>query len=212
MDNLRLTVIAALLALAASVVAMTRPAHAITALAFDHGRVVAPQQFEAGGGITFGSSDAFYGFAMGRLGLLPDFEAQLRFGAVSFNEQTGFELEGGTKFRFLRMEDTGGAVDLAFTAMGSLLKTGDVFVFGADPSLVASHHFDLASDRQIFVSAHIGLAMTFSDVDGSESDTDFDLIGGVAAGVDIVARVRLSLEGRLRAEDKRAGVLVTYLF
>lgn len=188
-------------------------ATALTIPGFENARPLDNQSLEVGGGFSFGD-DTLVGFGTTRLGLFPDLEAFVRAGIVYLQkpEEAGFELEGGAKFRFLRQKDTADAVDLAFMVSGSLLKTGDLFVFGVDPTVVASHHFELGSGLDFFLGIQIGLAATFFDVDGGESDSDLGLIGSLSAGVEVIESVRILVEGRIRDDQQRLGLAVTSTF
>ena len=188
-------------------------ATALTIPGFENARPLDNQRLEVGGGFSFGNSTVV-GFGTTRLGLFPDLEAFVRAGIVYLQkpEEAGFELEGGAKFRFLRQEDTADAVDLAFNMSGSLLKTGNLFVFGVDPTVVASHHFDLGSGLGFFLGVQIGLAATFFDLDGGKSDSRLGLLGSLSAGVEVIKSVRVLVEGRIRDEQQRLGLAVTSTF
>jgi|JI10StandDraft_1071094.scaffolds.fasta_scaffold415151_2 hypothetical protein len=195
-----------------SLLAPLSAAHAIGILGFDHARPLEAGRVEAGLGAAAGDS-VFNFYGIGRFGLLPDLEAMARGGVVTLGserDETGFELDGGVKFRFLRQQDTGNAVTVAAMGTASILNAENTFLLGVDPSVVASHHFTLTEDRELFISAHIGLAVTF--IDQRSSDTEFGLLGAFTAGVDIIPQVQLSLEAKLRDDLKRAGLAVTYLF
>lgn len=199
--------------MAASLLAAA-PATAVTIPGFDHARPVEPQHVEAGGAFAFGG-DHLTAIGFGRIGLLDDLEAVIRAGFVNFSlpksdDQNGFEIETGAKFRFLRQEDN--YVDLAANATVSILKTADVFVLGLDPTVLVSHHFQIAPERELYVGAGVGTAMTVVDIDARHSDFEIGLLGAFSAGVDIIPRVRLSLEGRLRDDLERFGIAVSYYF
>lgn len=188
------------------------PAWSIGILGFDHARPLDPARVEAGGGAAFGDSVlALTGIT--RFGLLPDLEIGARAALVSLSDRddAGFEIEGTAKFRFLRQRDTADVVEVSFMGAASLFNTADVFLLGVDPTLLASHHFPIAGQREIFVAAGLGLAVTFVEADES-TQTDFGLLGTLAAGVDIIPYVRLGLEARLRDDLRRVGLGVTYLF
>ncbi|MEZ4472739.1 MAG: hypothetical protein R3F60_18525 [bacterium] len=188
------------------------PAGAVGVLGFDHARPLEPGRIEAGLGVAAG--DEVFDFqGIGRFGLLADLEAGARAAVAVVGgdlDQTGFEVEGNAKFRFLRQQDTGDAVELAVMGSASLLNTSDVFLFGVDPAAVASHHFRITDDRELYLSASLGLAVTFIDTGGT--DTAFGFLGSFAAGVDIIPKVQFALEATLRDDLKRFGVAVTYLF
>ncbi|MCA9561087.1 MAG: hypothetical protein KC583_21210 [Myxococcales bacterium] len=187
------------------------PAGAITTAGFDHARPLAPQQAEAGAALTAGA-DAWFIGAHGRIGLLPELDAGLRAGLVLLDDQSGFEVEGGARFRFLRTEDTGGAVDLAFATFGAVLKSDAAFLGSVDPQLLVSRHFDIGDGRAVYVAGGFGLAVTFLDQDGRDSDSELGLLGAVGAGVDIIKGLGVALEARLRDGDARYGVGVTLHF
>lgn len=186
------------------------PAGAVTLPGFDHARPVAPQHVETGGAFAFGTDDVLSAYGLARIGVLDDLAARVRAGFVHFGDQNGFEVDAGALFRFLRQQDI--YVDLGVDGGVSILKTPDVFVLGVDPALLVSHHFDIAQDRQLYVSAGLGTAITIYDVDGGDSDIEVGLLGTFSAGVDVIPKVRLSLEGGLRDDLGRFGVAVTYHF
>lgn len=188
------------------------PAWSIGILGFDHARPLDPARVEAGGGAAFGNSlTNIYG--IGRFGILPDLEVGARAGIAHLSriDDTGFELEGVAKFRFLRQSDTADVSELSVMGSASLLNTADRFLLGVDPSVIASHHFRLTSDRELYVSGGLGLAVSFVEADDS-TKTQFGLLGSLAAGVDIIPGVILGLEARLRDDLRRIGLGVTYLF
>jgi len=188
------------------------PAAAIGILGFDQARPLEPGQVDAGLGVAAGD-EIFNFYGKGRFGLLPDLEATARAGVASLGgdlSQTGFEIEGGAIFRFLRQQDTGGAVTVAALGTASLLKSEGAFVLGVDPAAAATHHFRITDDREIFISATLGLAVTY--IDREMTDTEFGLLGAFVAGVDIIPQVQLALEAKLRDDLKRVGLAVTYLF
>ncbi len=187
------------------------PAAAITTVGFDHARPLAPQKAEAGAALTAGS-DAWFIGAHGRFGLLPELDAALRAGLVLLDDQSGFEIEGGARFRFLRTEDTGGAVDLAFATYGAILKSDAAFLGGVDPQLLVSRHFAIGGGRDVYVAGGFGLAVTFLDQDGRDSDSELGLLGAIGAGVDIIESLEVAIEARLRDGDERFGVGVTLHF
>ncbi len=197
--------------MAAILVLAATPAGAITTVGFDHARPLAPQKAEAGAALTAGS-DAWFIGAHGRIGLLPELDAALRAGLVLLDDQSGFEVEGGARFRFLRTEDTGGAVDLAFATYGAILKSDAAFLGGVDPQLLVSRHFDIGGGREVYVGGGFGLAVTFIDQDGRASDSELGLLGTVGAGVDIIKGLGVALEVRLRDGDERYGVGATLHF
>ncbi|MCA9528277.1 MAG: hypothetical protein KC549_18460 [Myxococcales bacterium] len=188
------------------------PAGAVGILGFDHARPTDPGRVEAG--LAIAAGDEIFDFqGLARFGLLPDLEANARAAIVVVGNElneTGFEVEGGAKFRFLRQQDTGDAVELAVMGQGSLLNTSNVFLFGVDPAVVASHHFRITDDRELFLGVSLGLAVTY--IDNGPTDTEFGLLGSFVAGVDIIPQVQLALEAKLRDDLKRLGLAVTYLF
>ena len=187
-------------------------ASAIGILGFDQANTLEPGRIEAGGGAAFGDS-LLNLYGIGRFGVLPDLElgARAGIGLLSDADDTGFELEGVAKFRFLRQEDTSDVITLSVIGAASLLNTADRFLLGVDPSLLASHELQIAPGQALFVAAGLGLAVSFIDNDGS-TQTDFGLLGTLAAGVDVIPNVRLGLEARLRDDLRRLGIGVTCLF
>lgn len=188
------------------------PAWSIGILGFDHAEPLEPARVEAGGGAAFGDS-LLNLYGIGRFGILPDLEVGARAGLAHLSEidDGGFELEGVAKFRFLRQRDTADVVTVSVMGTASLLNTADRFLLGVDPSVIASHTFQLSADRALFVAAGLGLAVSFVEADDS-TQTEFGLLGTLAAGVDVIPQVRLGLEARLRDDLRRVGLGVTYLF
>jgi hypothetical protein len=193
-----------------SFMALPVAASAVTVVGFDHARPLEPQSVQAGAAVS-ALDDAYLMYAMGRMGLLDELDAMLRAGFLVLRDEAGFEIEGGGKLRFLRTQDTG-FVDLAAAVNASILKTGNQFLLGVDPTAIASHHFRIAPGRELFVGAGFGLALTFKDVDGGGNDTHFGLLGSFTAGVDIIERVSFALEARIRDDANRLGLAVTYQF
>jgi hypothetical protein len=187
------------------------PAQAIGILGYDHARPLDPGRLEIGGGTAFGDS-LINVHGLARFGVLPDLEAGVRGGlaVLADADDSGFEVEGVAKFRFLRQADTNDIVTLSVVGSASLLNTADRFLLGVDPSVLASHHFPLTADREIYIAAGLGLAVSF--IDNEDSKTEFGLLGSFAAGVDIVEMVRLGIEARLRDDLRRLGLGVTFLF
>lgn len=187
-------------------------AGAIGILGFDQANPLEPARIEAGGGAAFGDS-LLNLYGIGRFGVLPDLELGVRAGLSLLSEvdDAGFEIEGVAKFRFLRQEDTGDVVTVSVVGAAALLNTADRFLLGVDPSVLASHEFRIAPGQTLFVAAGLGLAVSFIDNDGS-TQTDFGLLGTLAAGVDVIPDVRLGLEARLRDDLRRLGIGVTCLF
>ncbi|MGK0362545.1 MAG: hypothetical protein ACI9U2_004866 [Bradymonadia bacterium] len=191
---------------------------AIGILGFDQANTLDPGRVEAGGGAAFGDSLlTLYG--IGRFGLLPDLELGVRGGIAHLSDadDTGFEIEGIAKFRFLRQSDTADVVTLSVVGAASLFNTTDRFGLGVDPSLLASHAFQIAPGQTLFVAAGLGLAVSFIEngangADGATTQTDFGLLGSIGAGVDVIPNVRLGLEARLRDDLRRLGIGVTCLF
>ncbi|MCA9541253.1 MAG: hypothetical protein KC620_20270 [Myxococcales bacterium] len=186
-------------------------ASAITIAGFETARTLEPQHLEAGGAFA-GADDFWTAWAHGRIGLLPELDARLAVGFVLADEDPGFEVAFGGKFRFLRTADTAGFVDVAAGASGSFLKTDDLFMFGLDPEVYVSHHFALPGKRELFIAGTIGAAMTIVDVDGADEEAELGLLGAVTFGVDIVEDVCLALEGRRRDDLYRLGLSVTVDF
>lgn len=186
------------------------PAHAIGILGYDHARSLEPGRVEAGGGAAFGDTLVNL-HALARFGVLPDLEMGVRggFAWLSDADDGGFEAEGVAKFRFLRQSDTNDIVTVAFMGSASLLNTADRFLLGVDPSLLASHHFFIG-EREAFVSAGLGLAVTF--IDNNDSKTEYGPLGTIAAGIDALDMMRVGVEARLRDDLARLGLGVTFLF
>ncbi len=184
------------------------PAGAVAVLGFDHARPLDPQTVEVAATAAAGSGTWQIG-ASGRIGLLPDLDAALRGGWVARDDESGFEVEAGGRFRFLRAQDTGGVADLAGAAFGSVLKTGDVFLAGVDPQLLASHHFAVSGPRTLHAAAAVGLATTFIDVDGGAEDAQLGLLAAFSAGFDITAQIEIDIEVRHRDGDERLGLALT---
>ncbi|MEZ4465605.1 MAG: hypothetical protein R3F43_14305 [bacterium] len=124
-------------------------------------------------------------------------------------DQTGFEVEGNAKFRFLRQQDTGDAVELA--VMGSASPQHERCLplrgrsgRGRVPPL--PHHGRSGA-------VPVGLPGAGGHVHRhGGTDTAFGFLGSFAAGVDIIPKVQFALEAKLRDDLKRFGVAVTYLF
>ena len=194
-------------------VVLAPSAYAISDVGFDHALPLAPRQLELGGGAA-GGDDAFSVYGVARFGLVDDLDIGARAGVVeglASGPTLGVELEASPRFRFLRTEDTG-VVDVAVTGAISFAKSSKVFAFGMDPGLVASHHFEIDDDRMLYVSAGIGVALTFVDLDAEDADVEAGVLALVGAGVDVLPRVRLSLEARIRDELQRFGLSLSYFF
>lgn len=188
-------------------------ATAITFPGFEHALPLAPGDFAAGAGLA-GGDETLTVFAQGRAGLVEEFDLAVRTGVTTLelpgDDQTGFELEGALRARFLRAENTG-FVDVAGVGAVSLLRTDDVFALGVDPMVVASHHFALDEERALFVALGAGAALTWSELDG-DADLDLGLLLAPAVGVDVVPAVRALLEFRIRDDLERFGLAVEYHF
>lgn len=194
-------------------VVLAPSAYAITAVGFDHALPLAPQQLELGGGAA-GGDDLFSVYGVARFGLVDDLDIGARagvFDGLASGATLGVELEASPRFRFLRTEDTG-VVDVAVTGAISFAKSSAVFALGMDPGLVASHHFEIDDDRMLYVSAGIGVALTFVDLDVEDADVEAGVLALVGAGVDVLPRIRLSLEARIRDELQRFGLSLSYFF
>lgn len=190
-------------------------AGAVTMPGFDHAIPLEPQKLEAGGGVA-GGDQLVSAFGLARLGLLDDLDLALRVGFIGglklgTQEDNGFEVQAGPRFRFIRTEDTG-FIDAAFLADVSFVKTEGIFVLGLDPTVVASHHFAIEGRRELYISLGLGVAFDYLDADGGGSDLESGFMGSLSTGVDIIERLRLSLEARLRDEFQRYGLAVTYQF
>ena len=186
-------------------------AGAVTMPGFDHAIPVEPQKLEIGGGAA-GGDDLITALALLRIGLLDDLDLGVRAGFVDgLAGQSGFEVQAGPRFRFLRTEDSG-FVDSAFIVDASIAKTENLFVLGLDPTFVASHHFDLDGKRELYISMGLGVAFNLLDQDPTGMDLESGFMGAFSVGADIVEHVRASLEARLRDEIVRYGLAVTYLF
>ena len=185
---------------------------AIGILGFDQANTLEPARIEVGGGAAFGD-DVLNVYGIGRFGVLPDLELGVRGGIshLSKADDTGFEVEGIAKFRFLRQSDTSDIVTLSVVGAAAVLNTADRFLLGVDPSVLASHEFQIAAGQTLFVAAGLGLAVSFID-NNDKTQTDFGLLGTLAAGVDVIPNVRLGLEARLRDNLGRLGIGVTCLF
>ena len=193
-------------------------AQGYTFLGFEHATPLDPQAVEAGGAAAGGDSHfAFYGLT--RIGVIENLDASLRAGMVTIDgpdDKHGFEVEGAARARFLRVQDTR-AVDLAVVGGVSIMKVSKLFVLGLDGQVVASRHFKIATRRQLFVAAGLGLAIDYLSIEhsqGSSSDIVLEagLLGSLSAGVDIIERVRASITLQLRDDLERAGLAVTYFF
>lgn len=195
--------------LAALLLALAAPAGAVTLLGFDTARPTAPQHIEAGAGLV--ALDGAYGvFAQGRIGLLPELEGRLAAGAILLDEEFGYEVDIGGKFRLLPAETA--VVDVAVGGQIAFTKTRDVFLGGVDPMAHASRHFALPGDRELFVGLTVGAALTAVDVDGAEDDFTFGFLGGLTAGVDVVEDLAFAFETRWRDGVWRLGALVALDF
>lgn len=204
---------AALIAFALTALAASLPAtaRALVLQSFDAARPVAPQHIEAGAG--FSAGDALYAlYAQGRIGLLAELEGSLAVGGIVYDEALGFEVDLGGKFRALSTADTNGIVDIAAGGHLAFVKTDDIFLFGADPEIMVSHHFALPGDRELFVGVTLGAALTVVDIDGGGDDVTLGLVGALVAGVDIVEDIGFVLEGRWRDDVWRFGGMVTLDF
>lgn len=197
------------LALIGALVGLAAPAGAVTLLGFDTARPTAPQHIEAGAGVV--ALDGAYGlFAQGRIGLLPELEGRLAAGVILLDEDFGFEVDIGGKFRLLPAEAA--VVDVAVGAQVAFTKTVDVFLGGIDPMAYASRHFALPGDRELFVGLGVGAALTFVDFNGPADDTTFGFVGGLTAGVDIIEDLAFALETRWRDGVWRLGGMVALDF
>lgn len=187
-------------------------AGAVTMPGFDHAIPVEPQKLEIGGGAA-GGDDLLTALALVRIGLLDDLDLAVRAGFVDGlgGDDSGFEVQAGPRFRFLRTEDSG-FIDSAFVVDASIGKTENLFVLGIDPTFVASHHFDLDGKRELYLSMGLGVAFSLVDQDPVGTDLESGFMGAFSVGADIVEHVRASLEARLRDEIVRYGLAVTYLF
>ena len=187
-------------------------ASAIGILGFDQANTLDPGRVEVGGGAAFADS-LLNLYGIGRFGLLPDLELGMRGGVAHLSDadDTGFELEGLAKFRFLRQSDTADVVTVSVVGAASLFNTSDRFILGVDPSVLASHEFQIAPGQALFVAAGLGLAVSFIE-NRATTQTQFGLLGTLAAGVDVIPNVRLGLEARLRDDLRRIGIGVTCLF
>jgi hypothetical protein len=190
-------------------------AHAVTLPGFDHAIPQAPQKLELGGGAA-GGDDLFTVFALARFGLLDDLDLSARAGFVGglgTEDDNGFEVSTGPRFRFVRTEDTG-FVDAAVVADVGVVKTENLFVLGLDPTFVASHEFVIDGRRAVYVALGLGVAFSIVDAEGANSGTDLEsgFMGALTTGVDIIENLRLSLEARLRDEIQRYGLALTYQF
>lgn len=202
----------ALTLLALTIVAS--PAGAITVAGFEQAVPVDPQKIELGGQVAI-TDDITTAAAMGRIGLLPDADLALRLGYVSFagalEDQSGFEVETTFRFHFLRRADVANIVDLAALGSTSFLKTDDLFVFGLDPSVVASRGFEFAPGRMLTLAGGVGLAYTHTDVEPvSTSDDEFGLLVSLSMAVDVLENVQFAVEGRSRDEFQRAAIAVNW--
>lgn len=183
---------------------------AVTHASFDDAVPQAPGKMQVGGGAA-GGDDLFSGFGLLRIGVLDDLDATVRAGVVGglVEDGIGFEVGGAARFRFLRLSDTG-VVDVAAIGGVSLAKGEGVLAVGIDPQLVASHPFRIDSDRDVVVSAGLGVALTTYAIDGQDADVDSGFLGAATVGVDIIKDLRLHLEGRLNDEITRFGVGLTW--
>lgn len=197
--------------LCAALLALPSGALAVGLVGFDTARPLAPQHIEASAGFTGG--DALYALhARGRIGLLPELEANLAGGLLIADNAFGYEVDLGGKFRFMKTADTAGIVDVAGGGHLSFFKTDDVFTVGIDPQAHASRHWDLPGDREIYVAVTLGLALSVIDVDGGKDDVSFGLLGGLTAGLDVIEDIGFALEGRWRDDTWRFGGAVTVDF
>lgn len=184
-------------------------AGAVTLLGFDTARPTAPQHIEAGAGIV-ALDDAYAAFAQGRIGLLPELEARLGAGVLLLDGGFGFEVGIGGKFRLLPAEAA--VVDIAVGGELAFTKTVDVFLGGVDPVVHASRHFALPGERELFVGATLGAALTLVDLNGGDDEAQLGFLGGLTAGVDIVEDLCFALETRWRDGVWRLGGMATFDF
>ena len=193
------------------------PAAAVTTVGFDHALPLEPQALEGGGAIA-GGDDTFTVYGITRIGVLQDLDATLMAGFVHFapdgtDGENGFELAASARMRFMRAVDTR-AVDLAVAGKVSILNVSGIFQLGIDPQVIASRHFDIASDRKLWVALGLGMGISYIDFEGPPSDTDIEagLLGNCTAGVDIVKDLSFSLSLQLRDDLERAAIAVTHRF
>lgn len=185
---------------------------------------------QAGG---FGGSEGGGGSLIGRLGVSGDRELHLRLGLCQREVPTppreddlspaptallGKALEFGLKQRLLSPASTGG-VSLSLSLSATLLSASDgeergtsLSRVGFVPVLLASYPFAIAEGREGFVSLTLGSAITFDDLTRRPSALNALPLIALAAGVDILADVRVLGALSLQSDGVYGGAAVAYRF
>ncbi|MBU1430238.1 hypothetical protein KKF91_06670 [Myxococcota bacterium] len=184
-------------------------AYGFTLGGFDDARPLAPLWIEAGGGMTLGQAASGGQLSVG-LGLVEHLEINARGGLSAVDGRLGGAFEIGGLYQLLSLRQTG-VVEVAALGLASAARTERVTRFGLDPLIIASRHFALDPARQLYVSASLGPCLSVDDVDGAEDTASaLGLSLSLGVGVDIIPALTLHLQGRLRDEDARLGLGLSY--
>ncbi|MFN3197873.1 MAG: hypothetical protein ACE366_05580 [Bradymonadia bacterium] len=189
----------------------TQEATAVTYL--DHGDAVPLKSGRRVLGVqgVFGDEIRTVGAGL-RFGLAGPIDLTARAGLTEIADRVGFEAEVAPRMALFGTRQTAGIADIALVGYGSVLRTGEVLALGADAGAIASRRFKLSSRLTLFVAGTLGLATTYTDVNGGGGDTDYDtgLLAAGAVGVDVARGISVILEGRRRDDFERLGLAVTF--
>jgi hypothetical protein len=179
-------------------------------LDFDTALTLEPQHIEVGGQAAAGDGYWAAG-AKARLGLAQGLDAHVVGALIIIDEEFGFEVGFGPRYRLLETSQTGGFVDVATAGDFSVGLAGSILSVSLDPKLMVSRNFRYSKAREFFFGLAGGPAITMVSVSGAENERNIGLYAALTMGLDLTSNVRFALDVALRHQIKRVGgTLMTY--